>query len=60
MARLFINCRQAHWLLSRERDAPLRWSERLALGLHLRVCDWCSIVRRNFAFLSQAARRLDR
>jgi len=59
MARLFISCREAHWLLSRQRDAPLRWTERLALRLHLRVCDWCRIVQRNFTFLSQAARRLD-
>lgn len=59
MAKLIINCRQAHWLLSRQRDAPLRWSEALALRMHLRVCDWCKIVERNFAFLSRAARGLD-
>ena len=59
MARLIINCREAHWLLSRQRDIPLRWTERLALRIHLRFCDWCSIVQRNFAFLSRAARRLD-
>lgn len=59
MARLFINCRQAHWLLSRQRDAKLRWYERAALRLHLRACDWCRIVERNFAFLSRAVRHLD-
>ncbi|SPE20037.1 conserved hypothetical protein [Burkholderiales bacterium] len=60
MAKLFINCRQAHWLLSQQCDTRLRWYERLALRIHLRACDWCSIVARNFAYLSRAARHLDR
>ncbi|SPJ16532.1 conserved hypothetical protein [Burkholderiales bacterium] len=57
--RLIINCRQAHWLLSRQRDVRLHWFDRLTLRIHLRLCDWCSIVGRNFEFLSRAARRLD-
>lgn len=59
MARVIIDCREAHRLLSLQRDTRLRPWQRLALWLHLRVCDWCSIVERNIAFLSRAARRLD-
>ncbi len=57
---MLIDCRQAHWLMSKHRDAPLPWRERLALQVHLLFCDWCGIVRRNFAFLSRATRDLDR
>jgi len=60
MARLFIDCRRAHRLLSHRRDAPLRWLDRLRLRIHLSVCDWCTIVARNLDFLSRAVRRLDR
>ncbi len=59
MARFRIDCRRAHWLLSQRCDQPLRTGERLALWLHLRSCEWCAIVARNFRFLSTAARRLD-
>jgi len=59
MIKLRINCREAHELLSRQHDTALHWSERLALHLHLRVCDWCRTVQRNLAFLSRAVRRLD-
>lgn len=59
MARIFINCRQAHALLSGECDHALGWRQRLVLRLHLARCDTCSIVRRNFAFLSRAVRGID-
>jgi hypothetical protein len=59
MARFRIDCRQAHWLLSQRRDAPLRPTDRLVLWLHLRYCDVCSTVARQFRFLSAVVRRLD-
>ena len=55
-----IDCRQAHWLLSRRRDARLPWPDRWRLRLHLSICDWCSRVARHFEFLSRAARGLGR
>ena len=59
MPRIFINCRQAHGLMSAERDRDLDWRQGAVLRLHLMRCDSCSIVRHNFTFLAQAARRLD-
>jgi hypothetical protein len=59
MVSPFINCRQAHSLLSAERDRALNWRQRTVLRLHLLGCDACSMVRRNFTFLSRAVRRLD-
>jgi len=58
MARLFINCHEAHALLSHRCDGPLRPHKRLLLRVHLMGCDACSIVARQFAFLSRAMRRL--
>jgi hypothetical protein len=55
-----IDCRQAHWLLSRRRDDPLPAGDRLRLWLHLAICDWCSRVARHFDFLSRALKGLDR
>jgi hypothetical protein len=59
VAGLHINCREAHWLLSRRCDGPLGWIERLALAIHLRGCDWCRRVRANLALLTRATRLLD-
>jgi len=60
MASIFINCREAHGLLSRRCDRALDWRQKARLRLHLLGCDACNVVQRNFTFLSRAARRLDR
>ena len=59
MPRVLIDCREAQRLLSLRRDTTLRPVERCVLWLHLKACDWCSIVERNLAFLARALRRLD-
>jgi hypothetical protein len=59
MTSVFINCRQAHALLSGQCDAALNWRQRLRLRIHLLGCDACGIVRRNLAFLSRAVHALD-
>jgi len=53
-----LTCRDADWLLSLQRDAPLPWSRRVALRLHLRYCDSCRTVLRNLDLLARAIRRL--
>jgi hypothetical protein len=58
MARVFINCREAHALLSGRCDGVLGWRQRLLLRVHLAGCDACSIVGRNLFQLSRAVRRL--
>ena len=58
MARVFINCREAHALLSHRCDSPLPLFKRVLLRVHLLGCDACSIVARQLAFLSRAVRRL--
>jgi predicted anti-sigma-YlaC factor YlaD len=53
-----ITCRQAHVLLSERLDRSLRPLEVVRLRLHLTVCDMCSVVARQFRYLSDAVRRI--
>jgi hypothetical protein len=59
MTSLFINCREAHALLSEHCDGKLGLRRHLALRVHLFGCGACSIVSRNLALLSRAMRRFD-
>ncbi len=56
---VLITCRQAHTLLSQRMDAPLGTLGRYRLLLHLRVCDACSKVDRQFTLLRDAMHRLE-
>ncbi len=60
MEKLLIDCRRAHRLISQGRDARLPWAHRLALWWHLRICDACATVARNFAVLARAVRQMGR
>lgn len=55
MARL--SCREASRLMSEARERPLRWRERFALRLHLRVCAACRDFRKQLDFIAAAMRR---
>jgi hypothetical protein len=51
-----MNCKQATQMMSRELDRPLRWNERLALRLHVMMCNGCSNFRKQMAFIRKACR----
>ncbi len=51
-------CKQAHKLMAEACDHKLPWRERLALRLHLMICDACSNFGKQLALLAQAMRRL--
>jgi hypothetical protein len=53
-----ITCRQAHMLLSERMDRPLSPFGRYRLYLHLKACDLCSRVDRQFDLIRHAVRRL--
>jgi predicted anti-sigma-YlaC factor YlaD len=55
-----ISCRQAQVLLSERQDGVLPLLDRARLRIHLKACEWCSRVARQFRFLSDAVRRLER
>ena len=50
----FLSCRQAARLITAELDRELTTFERIALGLHLKICDACPKVIRQFALLRQS------
>lgn len=52
-----LTCREASWLLSRSREQPLTWSERLRVRLHLWLCAQCRRFRRQLDWLEGLAGR---
>jgi hypothetical protein len=53
-----IDCRHAARLISRGMDERLPWWQRLALRLHLAVCDACANFNRQMRLLRRAIERL--
>ena len=51
---LRLNCKEASRLLSQAEDLKLPLLERVALGLHVRACDYCTHFSRQLAFLRKA------
>ena len=53
-----ISCKEATRLVSRGLDRRLGLAERVALRLHLAICDGCSHFSKQMLFLRKAMRRL--
>jgi hypothetical protein len=53
-----IKCKEASRLMSRAMDERLPLWQRLALALHLAICDACRSARRQMRLLSVAVARL--
>lgn len=51
-----LSCKQASRLISQSLDRPLDWRERLALKLHLALCDACRQFTRQLHWLRGALR----
>jgi len=52
-----ISCQHASRLLSQREEEPLAFGPRLRLWVHLRVCDACTNVSRQFQTLRLAMQR---
>ena len=50
-------CKDVSRLISQAQDRQLGFGDRLALRLHLKICDACGNFRRQLEFLREAARR---
>lgn len=55
---MMLSCKQAAQLASQSLDRRLGWFERVALRLHLAICDGCTNFSRQAAFLRRAMKRL--
>ena len=53
-----LSCKQAAQLASQGLDRRLGFFERLALRVHLAICDGCTNFSRQAAFLRRAMKRL--
>ena len=55
---MMLTCKQATHLVSQGLDRRLGLAERLALRLHLLICDGCTNFSKQAAFLRRALSRL--
>jgi hypothetical protein len=55
---VILNCREATRLVSQGLDRRLGFAERVALRLHLAICDGCTNFRKQVQFLRRAVQRL--
>jgi len=55
---MMLTCKEATRLVSEGLDRRLGLAERLALRLHLLVCEGCARFRRQVAFMRRALTRL--
>jgi ABC-type polysaccharide/polyol phosphate transport system ATPase subunit len=55
---MLLNCKEATRLVSQGLDRRLGLAERLALRLHLLICDGCTNFGKQAAFLRRALARL--
>lgn len=51
-------CKEAARLISESYQRPLRWGERVALRVHLMMCDACTNFKEQVRLMHEAARRL--
>ena len=51
---IHLSCREASRLISEAMDRPLSFTEKIALRLHVRICDACTRFTRQLEFLRRA------
>lgn len=55
---MILSCKEATQLVSQGLDRRLSLAERLALRVHLAICDGCTHFSKQVAFLRKAMKRL--
>ena len=58
MNKPWLSCRESARLLSQRQDRALGFGERVALRVHLSICNGCRNARDQFEFLRRATRAL--
>jgi predicted anti-sigma-YlaC factor YlaD len=56
---MMLSCKEAARLLSQDLDRRLPFGRRVALRVHLAICDGCTNFSKQIAFLRRALQRLD-
>ena len=55
---MMLSCKQVSRLVSQGLDRELGFGERVRLRVHLAICDGCTNVNKQMAFLRQAIAKL--
>ena len=55
---MILSCKEATRLVSQGLDRRLGFGERVALRVHLAICDGCTNFKKQTAFLRKAMQRL--
>ena len=55
---MMLSCKESARLLSQGMDRELAFGERVALRVHLAICDGCTNFREQVAFLREAMAKL--
>ena len=55
---MMLSCKETTRLLSQGEDRQLAFGERVALRLHLAICDGCRNLKAQFKFLRSAVKNL--
>jgi hypothetical protein len=55
---MMLSCKETSRLLSQGADRKLAFGERVALRVHLAICDGCTNVKAQFEFLRSAVKSL--
>ena len=55
---MMLTCKEATRLVSQGLDRRLGFAERIALRVHLAICDGCTAFSKQAAFLRKAIRQL--
>jgi hypothetical protein len=56
---MMLSCKEASRLVSQGLDRNLGFGERIALRVHLAICDGCTNFKNQVAFLRRAVRQLE-
>ena len=55
---MMLSCKETTRLLSQGEDRKLAFGERIALRVHLAICDGCRNVKAQLGFLRRAMKKL--
>ena len=56
---MMLSCKEASRLVSQGLDRHLGFGERIALRVHLAICDGCTNFRNQVAFVRRAVKQLE-
>lgn len=57
MTRLYLTCKEVARLVVAREDRPLPLTNRIAIGIHMKICDTCPVFERQVITMRNAFQR---